>query len=920
MKADGNRMELSWPERMRKLGGVVIIPTYNNDKTLGDVVAEVLEYASDVIVVNDGSTDRTEEVLRNFPSVRVIRHERNKGKGSALKNGLSQAKKSGYRVAITIDSDGQHYPSDLPLFIEAAEQNPDALYVGARNIESENMPGKNTFANKFSNFWYRLETGIALPDTQSGYRLYPLKKMNVDRFWYTAKYEFELEALVFAAWGGVEVRSIPIRVYYPPQEERVSHFRPMRDFTRISVLNTLLVLLRVFWIFPRNLVRALAWQLGFYSVLLTAVSMLAVIAFSVSFDFSSCRFHAVGNPFWESDGGIVALVFLLLQWAVFGRFELAFLSSLPIQVGMLSVGALESYGGTVYGRTVEMLTIAAMGLGGLAGGLSVARQLWCFRRGIQGYRLHGVVMYYSALVMVAGMAMVLFPKSSLFEISSLAFLTYAAQLATAYSVVPLLFDIFISRPASRGLRPYTLAGFLQTFLTYNVFLLGCIVLHVVLPFLLILPLRQSRKQALTCGLMHYTCRFLLWSAFFVRKKKLFDEGCLPIKPAVVIANHQSFVDILIMIALFPKLLIVTNRWVWNSPVFGAVIRYAGFVCVADGYEKNMDYLKRKMAEGYSVGIFPEGTRSTDGRIRRFHKGAFYLAEELNADLLPMLFYGNGHIIPKQQPGYVHRGLMAVRVLPLIPADDKTYGATYQERTKRIGALMRREYDRLCSSMQSADNPNVVSAFLHHYIYKGPIVEWYLKVKFRLEHHYRLFDRLLPAGGVLTDIGCGMGMLCRLLAMTSAERQVTGIDYDRRKIDIAAHGWHRPDNLHFVCADVSRCELPLSDAFIISDVLHYLGDKEQEDLLARCAARLNPGGMIVVRDSNAAERKKHRLTVLTEILSTRVCLFNKTKGKLNYTSRPHLQSVASSLGMRLEDVPGGDSRITANAVYVLKKKE
>ena len=104
------------------------------------------------------------------------------------------------------------------------------------------------------------------------------------------------------------------------------------------------------------------------------------------------------------------------------------------------------------------------------------------------------------------------------------------------------------------------------------------------------------------------------------------------------------------------------------------------------------------------------------------------------------------------------------------------------------------------------------------------------------------------------------------------------------------------------------------------MLHYLGDKEQEDLLARCAARLNPGGMIVVRDSNAAERKKHRLTVLTEILSTRVCLFNKTKGKLNYTSRPRLQSVASSLGMRLEDVPGGDSRITANAVYVLKKEE
>lgn len=249
-----------WHEKARQLGIVVIIPTYNNEKTLADVIENVLTYITDVIVVNDGSTDNTPALLRNYPNLHVITHPANKGKGTALKNGLSHAKAAGYRYAITIDSDGQHFASDIPAFIEAIEKEPDALLVGARNLTSDNMPGKNTFANKFSNFWFKLETGIKLQDTQSGYRLYPLHKINVQKWYYTAKYEFELEALVFAAWGGTTVRNIPIHVYYPPQEERISHFRPFRDFTRISILNTILVFITFLYIVPRNFFRKLTWS------------------------------------------------------------------------------------------------------------------------------------------------------------------------------------------------------------------------------------------------------------------------------------------------------------------------------------------------------------------------------------------------------------------------------------------------------------------------------------------------------------------------------------------------------------------------------------------------------------------------------------------------------------------------------------
>ena len=247
----------SCKEKLDELNIVIVVPTYNNAKTIGGVLSDIKQYANHIIVVNDGSTDDTTQILSEIEGIEIITHQRNSGKGTALKNGLCKAKDDGYRYAITIDSDGQHFASDIPTFVKEIEETPDTLLVGGRNIQADNMPGKNTFANKFSNFWFKLETGVKLPDTQSGYRLYPLQLMNVQKWYYTAKYEFELEALVFASWAGVEVRNIPINVYYPPEGERVSHFRPWRDFTRISILNTILVLIALLWIYPRNFCRKL---------------------------------------------------------------------------------------------------------------------------------------------------------------------------------------------------------------------------------------------------------------------------------------------------------------------------------------------------------------------------------------------------------------------------------------------------------------------------------------------------------------------------------------------------------------------------------------------------------------------------------------------------------------------------------------
>ena len=249
----------TYKERIKNLNCVVIIPTFNNEGTIAQVIKDVKEYASDIIVINDGSTDATRTILQSIEAIEVIDYANNKGKGHALKLGLKKAYECGYRYAITIDSDGQHYANDIPVFIDRIEQVPDSLLIGSRNLTADNMPSKNTFANKFSNFWYKVETGKTLTDTQSGFRLYPLQRIHDIRF-ITRRYEFEVEVIVRAAWCGVNVENVPIKVYYAPAEERVSHFRPLHDFTRISILNTILVIIAFLFYYPWKFFRFLTWN------------------------------------------------------------------------------------------------------------------------------------------------------------------------------------------------------------------------------------------------------------------------------------------------------------------------------------------------------------------------------------------------------------------------------------------------------------------------------------------------------------------------------------------------------------------------------------------------------------------------------------------------------------------------------------
>jgi len=253
-------------ERLRELKCCVIIPTYNNAELIEQVIIDCKEFTtitlgkdrnvSHLMVVNDGSTDDTKAVLERHPFIMQLSYTPNEGKGIAMRRGFEYALEQGYDYAITLDSDGQHYAKDIPTFVDELMENNNAIVIGSRNMGQENVPTKSSFGNKFSSFWLWVETGIKLADTQSGYRLYPIRAIKDFRF-VTGRYEFEVEVLVRAAWEGIDLYCAPIDVFYPPAEERVTHFRPFKDFFRISVLNTFLCILAFFWFRPRMFFRNL---------------------------------------------------------------------------------------------------------------------------------------------------------------------------------------------------------------------------------------------------------------------------------------------------------------------------------------------------------------------------------------------------------------------------------------------------------------------------------------------------------------------------------------------------------------------------------------------------------------------------------------------------------------------------------------
>lgn len=616
--------------------------------------------------------------------------------------------------------------------------------------------------------------------------------------------------------------------------------------------------------------------------------------------------------------GIASFLIFITLLISYGRIELAFISFLPMFISWIIIVGVMGMLGMNFNIVTIILSTFIFGIGDDYSIFVMDGLLSKYRTNKTVLNSHKTAIFFSVFTVIVGMGALIFAQHpALYSISIMSILGMLVVVLVSYTIPPIVFRLLITRPTEKGNPPYTLFSILITSWCFILFIVGCCILHVIMLVLYLIPLSLKKKRAFICYLIMFSCKFICFAAFNMKKKKIDISDKTFATPSIIIANHQSFLDILYLLSLSPKLVMVTNHWVWRSPLFGLFIRYAGFLYIGEGCENAGEKIHERMSAGYSVIVFPEGTRTPDGVIIRFHKGAFYYSQEYNIDITPILLYGTGMLISKLHPYDVKTGTIVAKALPRISYADTSFGNTYRERTKNIAQYFKKEYAMLCLQYS---NPNENPYFYHNlvrsYIYKGPIEEWYVRIKVKMEKSYQLFNSLIPSTATITNIGCGYGTLDYMLAMICPSRTILGIDYDEDKIDVANASFLKRKNINFVCANALEYDLPQSDVIILCDVLHYMSLESQKALVKKCSNALNQNGLMIIRDGNTSNKKGQWMTNLSELFSTRLLKFNKTKDNLCFVSAEQMHTLGKECGMSVESFE--NDSYTSNTIFLMRK--
>lgn len=611
---------------------------------------------------------------------------------------------------------------------------------------------------------------------------------------------------------------------------------------------------------------------------------------------------------------ISLLLILLILIIAFGRLEIGFITFVPILFSWIwTLG--------IMGMTGIKFNIFNIIISSFITGLGIDYSIYIMQGLVQGYKTdnrnllsYKTCILISVLISISGTGVLILAKHpSLKSIALVSIIGLLAVVLISYTFELVFFNWLINKKGKKRILPVTASDLFFSAIPLLTIIICCIVLHMILLLLLILPVKKSIKKKI----LHYCVNLSLkvsGKAMFTVKIKVNNEtnGNFK-KPSVIIANHQSHLDLPVILMQSPKIIVLTTTWVWNNPIYALIIRYIDFYPVTDGYEALIEKLRKKVEEGYSILVFPEGSRSEDSTIKRFHKGAFLLAEKLNLDILPVIIHGAGDCMNKGE-NHLKGGIITLTYYPRIKSEDLRFGKDYHQRTKAALSFFREEY-----AMQKAklETPAYFRRkLIRNYIYKGPVLEWYTRVKTSLEKNYEIINRYIPRKAEITDIGCGYGMMSYMLSFLSDQRIITGIDYDADKIELASHCISRNERINFIAADAATCALNKSDVFILSDVLHYLPFEQQDRLLSRCIENLNENGVILVRDANKDLKKRHWGSRYTEFFSTRSG-FNKAEGnKLYFFSGNNIKEMALKYNMKIEVID--DTKLTSNLLYVLQK--
>ena len=618
----------------------------------------------------------------------------------------------------------------------------------------------------------------------------------------------------------------------------------------------------------------------------------------------------------NSDFTSIALMTSLLVFFVllimYGRIELTLVSFIPMFISWVWILGIMGMAGIQFNIINIIISALIFGLGDDYSLFIMDGLLQEYKTGKKNLSSFKSSIILSAITTISGLGVLIFAKHpALQSIAVISIIGILCVVIMSQILIPFLFSVLIKNRVNRNRFPWTFWGFIKSSFAFSYFI-GWSVTFTIIAWIFALFNIKERGKLIYHTIISRVCRRLVYIMINVKKKIINPQQEKFKTPAIIIANHQSSLDILPLVMLHPKLLMLTNNRIWNSPLFGKVIRMADYF-PAEQIETDLTQVEDRIKNGYSVIIFPEGTRAEDGVIKRFHKGAFYLAEKLHVDILPIIIHGTDYTLTKQDQ-LLKDGQLTVKFLPRIKPEDKTYGNGYTERAKLVGRYFREEFDLL---KKEIEQPKYFrEKLIYNYLYKGPVLEWYMRIKTRLEKNYCIFHELVPMQGKILDIGCGYGFMSYILAFTSAQRQITGIDYDEEKIDTANHCFSKTNNINFVHSDVIGFEFEKYDAIILADILHYLQPAEQKQVIEKCISNLNQGGKIIIRDGDKDKEAMHKKTKLTEFFSTRVFNFNKTKETgLSFLSGNMIRNIAAEKNMHCSEM--ADSKLTSNTIFILK---
>ncbi|HTM64691.1 MAG TPA: 1-acyl-sn-glycerol-3-phosphate acyltransferase [Flavipsychrobacter sp.] len=598
----------------------------------------------------------------------------------------------------------------------------------------------------------------------------------------------------------------------------------------------------------------------------------------------------------------------------YGRLELAIMSFLPMVVSWIWILGLMALLGLKFNIVNIIISSLIFGLGDDYAIFTMDGLIEKYKTGSNKLMSVRAAVYVSVATVIIGLGVLLLAKHP--ALRSIAFISVTGLVCVLFisqTLQPFLFNWFVQNRANKRFLPFTIWSFSKSVFAFAYFFTGSWMLTLVGAVLTNLPFAKEKGKLF----FHKFLSAYTWSMMHimrnVKTRVIGRENADFSKPAIYIANHSSFLDILCTTMLHPRLVLLTNKWVWKSPVFGAVVRMAEYYPVAEGAEDGLEPLRDLINRGYSIIVFPEGTRSFTDKIKRFHKGAFYISEKLKLDIVPLVLHGI-HYTMQKSDWLLKDGASTVYIYPRVPYNDPVSGNNYSEKTRYFTKSMRDELDKIKTQKETPSYFR--EQLLRSYTYKGPSLEWYCRIKTKLEKNYEPFHQVLPRSGRFYDLGCGYGFMTYMLHWAAPGRKFIGVDYDEEKVETAQHNFLRDEDVQFAQADLTRYPLDTCDGVIISDVLHYLLPDQQKDLLDRCYEALNENGMLIIRDGISELQKRIEGTRRTEVWSTKIMKFNKTQNELHFISRAFIEAFAQERNMSIEVMDL--TKYTANLTFVLRK--